>query len=79
MGAAVYPSQQVFPPRAIQDFLANPSNLLPQYPNGGKDMIKAVQDLAASDPVTLSALAGTSFIPRSPGTIAPVSVSRSSP
>lgn len=56
--AAVYPSQQVLSHQAIQQFLANPSALLTQYPNGGADMIKAVQDLAGSDPATLNALVG---------------------
>lgn len=56
--AAVYPPQQVLPAQTIQQFLANPGALLTQYPNGGPDMIKAVQDLAASDPATLNALLG---------------------
>lgn len=56
--AAVYPPQQVLPAQAIQQFLADPGALLTQYPNGGPDMIKAVQDLAASDPSTLNALLG---------------------
>jgi hypothetical protein len=56
--AAVYPSQQVLPSQTIQQFLANPAALLTQYPNGGPQMVKAVQDLAASDPATLNALIG---------------------
>jgi hypothetical protein len=56
--AAVYPSQQVLSTQAIHQFLANPGVLLTQYPNGGPDMIKAVQDLAGSDPATLNALVG---------------------
>lgn len=56
--AAVYPPQQALSAQAIQQFLANPGSLLTQYPNGGPDMIKAVQDLAGSDPSTLNALVG---------------------
>jgi hypothetical protein len=56
--AAVYPPQQALPTQTIQQFLANPSALLTQYPTGGPDMIKAVQDLAGSDPATLNALVG---------------------
>jgi hypothetical protein len=56
--AAVYPPQQALPTQTIQQFLANPGALLSQYPKGGPDMIKAVQDLAGSDPATLNALVG---------------------
>lgn len=56
--AAVYPPQQVLSAQTVQQFLANPGALLTQYPNGGPDMVKAVQDLAASDPATLNALVG---------------------
>jgi hypothetical protein len=54
--AAVYSPQQALPAANIQQFLANPSALLTQYPNGGPELTKAVRDLAASDPNTLSAL-----------------------
>lgn len=57
-GAAVYPQSQVLPAQTIQQFLANPSALLEQYPSGGPAMIKAVEDLAGSDPGTLAALIG---------------------
>lgn len=56
--AAVYPPQQVLPTQTIAQFLANPDALLTQYPNGGPNLVKAVQDLAASDPATLNALIG---------------------
>lgn len=56
--AAVYPPGQVLPAQTIQQFLSDPSALLTKYPNGGPDMVKAVQDLAASDPSTLNALLG---------------------
>lgn len=56
--AAVNPPGQVLSSQAIQQFLAHPDALLAQYPNGGADMIKAVQDLAGSDPATLNALVG---------------------
>ena len=56
--AAVYSPQQVLPAQTIQEFLASPGALLTKYPNGGTDMVKAVQDLAASDPSTLNQLTG---------------------
>jgi hypothetical protein len=56
--AAVYSPQQALPGPTIQQFLANPSGLLSQFPNGGPDLAKMVRDLAASDPQTLSALIG---------------------
>ncbi len=54
--AAVNPPGQVLSPQAIQQFMSNPSTLLAQYPNGGPQMIKAVRDLAGSDPQTLGPL-----------------------
>jgi hypothetical protein len=56
--AAINPPGQVLSSQAIQQFLANPDALLAQYPNGGADLVKAVQDLAGSDPATLNALIG---------------------
>ena len=56
--AAVYSPRQALPATTIQQFLANPSSLLSQFPNGGPLMITKVRDLAASDPATLSALIG---------------------
>jgi hypothetical protein len=54
--AAVYSSRQALSQDAIQSFLANPSGLLSQFPNGGATMITRVRDLAASDPATLGPL-----------------------
>jgi hypothetical protein len=54
--AAVLPPQQALPADTIQQFLANPSALLSQYPDGGAQMITQVRNLAASDPQTLNAL-----------------------
>lgn len=54
--AAVNPPGQVLSAQDIQQFMANPSTLLAQYPNGGPQMIKAVRDLAGSDPQTLGPL-----------------------
>jgi hypothetical protein len=54
--AAVYPARQALPSQTVQEFLARPASLLSQFPNGGPVMITKVRDLAASDPVTLSAL-----------------------
>lgn len=56
--AAVYTPQQALPAPTVQQFLANPSGLLTQFPNGGPDLTKMVRDLAASNPQTLSALIG---------------------
>lgn len=56
--AAVYTPQQALPATTIQQFLAAPSTLLTQFPNGGPQMITLVRDLAASDPLTLNALIG---------------------
>jgi hypothetical protein len=56
--AAVYSSRQALSQEAIQSFLANPSGLLAQFPDGGALMITRVRDLAASDPATLNALIG---------------------
>ena len=56
--AAVYSPQQALSPPAIQDFLADPSALLKEYPDGGAQMISRVRDLAASDPMTLNAIIG---------------------
>lgn len=54
--AAVYSARQALPADTVQQFLANPSALLSQFPNGGPQLITKVRDLAASDPQTLSAL-----------------------
>ena len=48
--AAVYSPRQALPADTVQQFLANPSALLSQFPNGGPQMITKVRDLAASDP-----------------------------
>jgi FecR protein len=56
--AAVYSPQRALPAQTIQEFLANPTALLAQYPDGGGRLIARVRDLAASDPSTLSALIG---------------------
>ena len=54
--AAIYPPRQALPQQQIQQFIANPSSLLTQFPNGGPQMIQAVRDLLASDPATLTPL-----------------------
>jgi hypothetical protein len=54
--AAIYPPRQALPQQQIQQFLANPSSLLTQFPNGGAQMIQTVRDLLASDPTTLTPL-----------------------
>lgn len=44
------------PPATIADFLANPSQLLNQFPNGGPGLAKQVGDLVDSDKATLATL-----------------------
>lgn len=56
--AAIYSPQQALPASAIQQFMANPSAFLAQYPDGGPQMSRAVRDLVASDPQTLNTLMG---------------------
>jgi hypothetical protein len=51
--AACYGPQQQLPSQAVNDFVANPSQLLQQYPNGGPLMISRIRDLAASNPSAL--------------------------
>lgn len=45
-------------PPTISAFLANPAQLLQQYPNGGNLLISAVQQLALADPAAFKALIG---------------------
>jgi hypothetical protein len=45
-------------PLTVSQFLANPGQLLQQYPVGGTLMIGAVQQLALADPSTFKALIG---------------------
>jgi hypothetical protein len=56
--AAVYSPQRALPAKTIQEFLANPGQLLAQFPDGGPRMVTLIRDLAASDPSTLKALVG---------------------
>jgi hypothetical protein len=44
------------PPSAISAFLANPGQLLNQFPNGGPGLAKQVADLMSSDKITLATL-----------------------
>jgi hypothetical protein len=43
-------------PAAVSSFLANPSQLLSQYPNGGPDLEKQISDLMSSDKNTLTTI-----------------------
>jgi hypothetical protein len=43
-------------PPAIAAFQANPGQMLSQFPNGGRDLTKQVQDLVGSDKATLAAI-----------------------
>lgn len=44
------------PPAAIAAFLANPGQVMNQFPNGGTGLVKQVSDLMDSDKVTLATL-----------------------
>jgi hypothetical protein len=48
-----YPSSQQLSAQTVSDFLANPSQILQQNPNGGAQMISRIRDLSASDSATL--------------------------
>ena len=50
-------AQKTEPPTA-EAFIANPGQLLQQYPNGGLLLIKAVEQLALADPSTFKLLIG---------------------
>jgi hypothetical protein len=44
------------PPSTISAFLANPGQLLSQFPSGGPGLVKQVRDLLGSDKTTLAAI-----------------------
>jgi hypothetical protein len=44
------------PPAAIAVFLANPGQVMGQFPNGGPGLVKEVSDLMGSDKATLATL-----------------------
>src|ERR1700730_3627707 len=50
---ACYGPREQLPAQAVADFIANPGQLLQQFPNGGPDIISQIRDLAASSPATL--------------------------
>ena len=45
-------------PLTVSAFMANPNQLLQQYPNGGSLMISVIQQLALADPATFNVLLG---------------------
>jgi hypothetical protein len=51
--SAVYTARQALPAESVGQFLANPEDLLSQYPTGGGLLISRIKDLAASDPNTI--------------------------
>ena len=57
LGMSAANAQQTQPPTP-EAFIANPGQLLQQYPNGGVLLIKAVQQLALADPATFKLLIG---------------------
>ena len=42
----------------VDEFLANPTQVMAQYPNGGADLISLIRDVATSHPEALSTLTG---------------------
>src|SRR6185437_16843861 len=55
---AVNAQQQPSQPITVSAFMANPGQLLQQYPSGGTLMIAVVQQLALADPATFKVLMG---------------------
>jgi hypothetical protein len=55
VGTSAANAQQTQTP-TVNAFLANPGQLLQEYPNGGMLLIKAVQQLALADPSTFKVL-----------------------
>lgn len=56
-GAGAFPASAQQPP-TVSAFLANPNQLLQQFPVGGAVMISAVEQLALADPATFKLLIG---------------------
>jgi hypothetical protein len=54
--ALALPAMAAVPPQTLQQFLSKPSDILAQYPNGGPEMVQAIQDLLTSDPRALTAV-----------------------
>jgi len=54
--ALALPAMAAVPPQTLQQFLNKPSDVLGQYPNGGPEMVQAIQDLLTSDPRALTAV-----------------------
>ena len=54
--ALALPAMAAAPPQTVQQFLNKPSDILSQYPNGGPEMVQAVQDLLTADPRALPAV-----------------------
>ena len=57
-GAEALPAFAQQQPLTVSAFLANPNQLLQQFPVGGAVMISAVEQLALADPATFKALIG---------------------
>jgi hypothetical protein len=54
--ALALPAVAAAPAQTVQQFLSKPSDILAQYPNGGPEMVQAIQDLLTADPRTLNAV-----------------------
>jgi hypothetical protein len=54
--ALAMPAMAAVPPQTLQQFLSKPSDILAQYPNGGPEMVQAIQDMLTSDPRALTAV-----------------------
>jgi hypothetical protein len=50
------PAVAAVSPQTVQQFLAKPSDILGQYPNGGPELVQAIQDMLTSDPRALNAV-----------------------
>jgi hypothetical protein len=61
--ALAAPAYAAVPPQTVQEFINQPSGLLSPYPNGGPEMVQAVQDLLTSDPNALDAVLGLLQLP----------------
>jgi hypothetical protein len=50
------PAVAAVSPQTVQQFLAKPSDILGPYPNGGPELVQAIQDMLSSDPRALNAV-----------------------
>jgi hypothetical protein len=58
VGSGTAVAERAFPTPTAAEFLADPGQLLKQYPNGGARLTALVQQIALTDPSTFKALIG---------------------